>query len=273
MDGLLQPFVDGELTDEERNAVASYLERNLEARQLVCEQQRVRSALRALDKERAPAALSARVLLDLDAVDAERTAAPVHRRVYGPVLAMARGALLMLPAAAAAATLFYVVRDPANLSIPGAHMDGGTALQLAATEVGVEPPAAEPTPSEPFTVQVAARPALPPNVELVSDHAKNALATQATVQYADRKAGVRFLDLQRPAGEGTLEGTQRVFRGLAYHLSRDAGRRPRVEFDHAGVRHRLVFAGEAPMAPGEALDVEHPDFGALLEVADALRRH
>jgi hypothetical protein len=296
MDGLLQPFVDDELTEEERKAVASYLDRNPEARQLVREQQEVKAALRDLELERAPNALRERILRELDAVDQEVAEASQDEKVqhiasaskdrpgsglWSRLGALAKGGLLMVPAAAAAVTLFFVARAGEGpnlpLSVPGAHMDGEVALHLPRKTAAVADAESgavfdgKGVIEDQFPIQVADRPDLPPNVELVSDHAANALATQVTVQYADRRGGFRLLDLQRPASDEALLGTRQVFRGQPYHLSRDAHDRPLVEFDHGGVRHHLTFAADGPQAPGPELDVEHPDFALLLEVADALR--
>src|SRR5690606_2297671 len=67
--GLLQPFVDGELCDDERELVAKQIAQNPEYDAMVREQQRVQAALRSLPRELAPTGLRERVLADLDAVD------------------------------------------------------------------------------------------------------------------------------------------------------------------------------------------------------------
>src|SRR5690349_9204182 len=123
---LLQPFVDGELADAEREMVARQIADNPAYQTFVREQQEVRAALRTLARETAPAELRARILAELDAVEAERKRgrlAPVIDRMKS----FGRGAMLMIPAAAAAAVLFFVTRDAAWMQpeFQGAHIESG----------------------------------------------------------------------------------------------------------------------------------------------------
>ena len=103
----LQPYVDGELTDEEQDKVAEHLEGCSGCRAAVSEQMWVRATLRAVEREQAPRGLDAKILLRLDEVD--REAAPAVRSVSWSrrLKDLFRGGLVMLPAGAVAAALFF----------------------------------------------------------------------------------------------------------------------------------------------------------------------
>lgn len=291
--GLLQPFVDGELSDEERVLVASRIAENPEYQAIVREQQMVRAALRSLPREPAPAGLRERVLADLDAVDAERRAAEQRgwlAPVLGRVRAFGRGAMLMVPAAAAAAVLFVVASNSGwidSMTVPGNHVDGGMAASLT---VRPHKQAGEPSPAKPsaaesrdshslpngdeldelgFAVQVAPSGALPPDVALVSDDPSTA-SSSAVVRYRVG-GGAVLVDNQRRAGVVELVGTRQVFREHEYHLGHDELGRPRVQFHVGRVHHNLVLEG-SDARHGAVVNVDAPEFQRLLFVADALRK-
>jgi hypothetical protein len=131
---LLQPFVDGELADAERDLVARQIADNPSYQAFVREQQQVRATLRALARESAPPELRARIVGELDVIMAER-----QRGRFAPVLdrmkSFGRGAMLMVPAAAAAGVLFLVTSNsgiggiggwfaPELPKLESAHVDG-----------------------------------------------------------------------------------------------------------------------------------------------------
>lgn len=298
--GLLQPFVDGELSDDERVLIASRIAANPEYQSIVREQQEVQAALSRLPREVASASLRERVLADLDRIDGERRAAEQHGRV-APLLdrvkAFGRGAMLMVPAAAAAVVLFMVASNAGWLGaeLGGPHVDGGMANSLrvrASTDTSANPTersteavtapavtgpaeprddASLPNPPESelgFAVQIAPQRSLPAGVALVSDNPSSA-SSSAMVRYRDG-GGAVMVDRQRRAGVAELRGTRQVFRDHEYHLGRDEQGRPRVEFQVGRVHHSLVLEGGDARADG--VGVETPAFGRLLIVADALRR-
>jgi hypothetical protein len=296
--GLLQPFVDGELCDDERALVAKQIAQNPDYQAMVEEQQQVQAALRSLPRELAPAGLRERVLADLDAVDADRQAAEARGWVApgtGRIKAFGRGAMLMVPAAAAAALLFFVASNSdwigAAPGVAGPHVDGGMAQSLT---IRSKPAAANPDPSPSpnagaaspnaeaageverllnpdelgFAVQIAPQRSLPAGVALVSDDPTSA-SSSAMVRYRD-SGGAVMVDRQRRAGVAPLRGTRQVFRDHDYHLGRDELGRPRVEFQVGRVHHSLTLEGGDLLAD-TAAGVETPQFERLLIVADALR--
>jgi hypothetical protein len=288
---LLQPFVDGELADAERELVARQIADNPSYQAFVREQQQVRATLRTLAHETAPAELRARIAAELDAVVAER-----QRGRLAPVLDRAksfgRGAMLMVPAAAAAAVLFFVTSNSAWLTpelpeLESAHVDGsmtkGWERAPSKREVPASPVESEPAPKPDaslpsgeqladnlgFAVQVAPARSLPQGVALVTD-SKRLPGSSAMVRY-QVGGGAVVVDRQRRAGVVELEGARQVFRGHDYYLARDSHGRPQVGFQLAFVQHELVLEGAAPRSDiGVAVD--EPDFQVLLLVADALRQ-
>lgn len=298
--GLLQPFVDGELSDDERELVASRIAENPEYQAIVREQQLVRAALRSLPRELAPVALRERVLADLDAVDAERRAAEQRgwfAPVVGRIKAFGRGAMLMVPAAAAAVVLFVVASNSGwinDVPLQGSHVDGGMASSLtvrapskhaaaepllAEREVDSEAPEDRALPNGAaldelgFAVQIAPSGALPPDVALVSD-GPSSISSSAVVRYRVG-GGAVMVDNQRPAGVVEPVGTRQVFREHEYHLGRDEEGRPRVQFQVGRVHHSLVLEGGSPHhgpQHGATVNVDAPEFRSLLVVADALRQ-
>jgi anti-sigma factor (TIGR02949 family) len=289
---LLQPFVDGELEDQEAQRVALHLEDCRGCRGAVAEQAWVRGVLRDLGRDAAPQGLQARVLLALDEVDAEerRAARPpgAVRGLWARLGAVARGGALMIPAAAAASVLFFLARqgalpgDPAShelmevAGVAGAPSDAGLLHALGALE-----------PQVGFPVQVASRSRdVARHVELVGARLQPGDAGSAgmiappgarleyrLVGVDGQPTGHRVVDLQRPTPTGEVPGTRHVFRGVTYYLLRDAGGRPYVSFASGAVTHVVSLEGPGPLpAPThEELALQEPDFAALLLIADELR--
>lgn len=137
---LLQPFVDGELADAERDLVARQIADNPAYQAFMREQQQVRATLRTLARETAPPELRARIVAELEAVDMlagrpRGRLAPVLDRVKS----FGRGAMLMVPAAAAAGVLFLVTSNsvwfggwfaPELPELESGHVDGAMARSL-----------------------------------------------------------------------------------------------------------------------------------------------
>jgi hypothetical protein len=298
---LLQPFVDGELADAERELVARQIADNPAYQAFVREQQQVRATLRTLARETAPAELRARIAAELDAVVAEREQgrlAPLLDRAKS----FGRGAMLMVPAAAAAAVLFFVTSNYLpEPDLDSAHVEGSMTKSMGQSpgkrseRSDVKPtanpsanpienrvasePAPEPDPSLPsgeqladnpgFAVQVAPARSLPEGVALVTDSGMLP-SSSATVRYRVG-GGAVVVDRQRRAGGVLLEGARQVFRGHDYYLARDSHGRPQVGFQLAHVQHELVLEGAAPRSD-VGVGVAEPDFQVLLLVADALRQ-
>lgn len=263
--GLLQPYVDGELSAEENHLVAEQVAANPEFQAIVGEQQRVRSLLRELALEGAPSGLRARILADLDAVDRERQRA--ERRgwiapVVGRLRAFGKGTLSMMPAAAAAAVLFFAVRS-GNLDPLGADGAGQIEGSLGQS-LALHRPGAGEDETERFPIQFAAADSLPAGVEQVS-----ASTDSRAINYRDAEGRV-MVDRQRRAAMVEASGTPEVFRGHAYYLGRDGRGRARVEFVLGPVHHSLtVEQGQTPLT---AIDAAEPDFRRLLELGEALRQ-
>ncbi|MBL4689335.1 MAG: zf-HC2 domain-containing protein, partial [Nannocystaceae bacterium] len=116
--GLLQPYVDGELQSEEQEGVAEHLHACSACRTAVSEQAWVRTMLQAIDRERAPQAMRARILQGLDTIDQEAAAALASEappgfasQLWTRLRELGRGGLIMVPAGAAAVALFFVARQ------------------------------------------------------------------------------------------------------------------------------------------------------------------
>lgn len=231
---MLQPYVDGELSEDERTRVADHLERSADARRYVQRQQEVRTLLQGLEPARAPERLRVRVSEELDRIDAAREVAASGGGGRLVRLRSAfRGAMIMMPAAAAAVGLFFVVKSGALMAPPGAEngagLQGSTAalIERAAsprgdTVTGTAPadpanadargPAPELAADGPrgtdldadgidFPRDFVAPAALPEGVRLVSasrEGARDAASELLTVEYVDRDTGARYIDVQRP---------------------------------------------------------------------------
>jgi hypothetical protein len=302
---LLQPFVDGELADAERDLVARQIADNPSYQAFVREQQQVRATLRALARESAPPELHARIVAELDSLGMLATldtAAAEPKRRFTPLLdrmkSFGRGAMLMVPAAAAAGVLFLVTSwfGPELPELESGHVDGaigGMHVERPGSAAGheAEPAesqrradsASEPAPNQDqslpsgeqleanlgFAVQVAPARSLPTGVALVTDSA-SVPGSSAIVRYGVG-GGAVVVDRQRRAGVGKLGGARQVFRGHDYYLARDNHGRPQVGFQLGFVQHELVLEGAAPRSD-VGIGVDELDFQVLLSVADALRQ-
>ncbi len=281
---LLQPFVDGELVDEEQERVAEHLTGCHPCRSAVSEQGWVRNMLRSLDRERAPQALHARILQGLDEVDGERSEAPPGQRSWWSRLRdLGRGGMIMVPAGAVAMGLFFLARQGA---FPGHEPQEAGAV--AAAELTKEADRDDDlldalTRLEPqvgFSVQVA--PTRPTGgVELVGARLAGASGPSgARLEYrmVDRgghPTGHRLVDVQTNKPVSAAPNTRQVFRGREYHLTRDGTGRAHVHFSTGGVTHVVSIRGDAPLPPPTAEDLlgRELDFATLLVIADELAQN
>lgn len=281
---LLQPYIDGELDEAQCAHVERQIAGNPEYEAFVSEQREVQALLRGLAPELAPPGLRERVFADLDEIDSELRDAEQRgwlAPIVGRIKAFGKGAMLMVPAVAAAGVLFVVASNAGwTGSLGDEHVDGGMASSL---EVGPKlvqraEPAPEPAPEDArelpgaeelgFAVQVAPARALPQGVAQVRDSVARP-GSSAMVRYRDAE-GVVMVDHQRRAGVAPLRGTSTEVEGHTYHLGRDALGRAFVEFHLAGVHHSLMLEGEQGSG-SSTISAEEPDFSALLSVAAALR--
>lgn len=248
MTNLLQPFVDDELTGSDREAVGEHLAECAHCRGEVQEQQQVRAALRSLDLEPASDELVARVRAALDGIDAENDGLVVLEERRSRLRAFTRGAGMMLPAAAAAVALFFVVRS-----------DSGHDSAAVADAI---PAAASPST---LPESRSAQQPLPQGVELVGGSEDSA---GGAYHYADRRNGLEFRDETQPLAGQKAAGTRHLFRGRAYFLSHDGQGRPRVQFEHKGMLHTLVEVSAAvagmPGAKAEPVGPDAPGFRRLV---------
>jgi anti-sigma factor RsiW len=293
--GLLQPYVDAELSDDERKSMAAHLEGCAGCRAAVSEQLWVRATLRALEVERAPRALMARVLSGLDEVDRERAAELESARPSGwarmseRLGKLLRGALVMVPAAAVAAALFFVVRG--GLDTPSVLPGAGLAGALHGREVGhgSDPAHASSAgdssgsaaralsdiePQVGFPIQVAKPGA---EIQLVGarvDDADHDEGPAAHLRYrvfeAGRATGRHLIDRQRPAIGTGPAGTPVTFGGRQYLVGQALDGNPIVYFQRGGVAHAVMLEG-TPGPAGRSLDMDSsPDFSHLLDLAHRL---
>lgn len=280
--GLIQPYVDGEVSDTERESVLAHLDGCGGCRTTVQEQQRVRAALKDLERDLAPAALRQRVLAELDRLDAEQASEHgegLFAATLGRIGAFMRGGMLLAPAAAAAVGLFFVVRanvDSEQLATQSTSLvdradasaaDAPTAAPPAPD--GADDPAKHATKLEPvegaFEMQFAEESSLPSGIQLVG-------AGNATVRF--RHDGAGFVDQQRPAHTTSPQGKEQVFRGRAYYLSRDTDGRATVQFEHGGVLHELAWDGRTGHAAGRVgapVHFDEADLRRLVELGDRLQ--
>ncbi|MCR9162075.1 MAG: anti-sigma factor family protein [Nannocystaceae bacterium] len=305
---LLQPHVDGELADEEQRRVSDHLEMCEACRAATSEQMWVRATLRSLEREPAPSRLRAGVLAALDEADqadqadaadpADATAPhedpaagvpndapiPIESARKGRVRDLLRGAVVMVPAAAVAAGLFFVARgglEPVQ-TMPGAGLSAamGHARAPAEAATGAEPRTVangaaglseldDLQPQLDFPLQVA--PSQPEQrVELVGARLDNAGKPGLGARLRYRIAGDQHvIDRQRPIGGPPPSGAKVVFRGQPYTVSHDTGA-PTLHFELGGVAHQLTLEGANPSAG--SLDVDSPDFAVLLDMAHHLAR-
>jgi len=300
---LLQPHVDCELADEEQRRVSDHLEDCDACRAAVSEQMWVRATLRSLERDVAPTGLRANVLAALDAADLEdgTTADPAranaklpelpqlpqlpeppvsleHRRGGGRLRDLLRGGMVMVPAAAVAAGLFFVARgglEPVQ-TLPGHGLSAAMSRAGASeTPLEVDSPDGslsaldEIRPQLDFPLQVA--PSKPEQrVELVGARLDDAGKAGLGARLRYRIAGDQHvIDRQRPIGGPTPAGTTVVFRGQPYTVSDDAGA-PTLHFELGGVAHQLTLEGAH--ASAGTVRVDSPDFAVLLDMAHQLAR-
>ncbi len=321
---LLQPHVDGELADEEQHRVSDHLERCAACRTAVSEQMWVRATLRSIEREAAPTGLRANVLAALDAADAEQPAGQkpdaehdqaqaatskadpadedgnvvsMGSRRGGRIRDMMRGGMVMIPAAAVAAGLFFVAQgglEPVQ-QLPGPGLsaamsraplatpeqDPSVALSADPSKTGSKRPTLseldEIRPQLDFPLQVA--PSKPEErVQLVGarlDPRAGASSLGASLRYrisgdhSDNQRIQHIVDRQRPIGGPQPSGTTVVFRGQPYTVSHDSGG-PTLHFEHGGVSHQLTLEGS--VARSGTVKVDSPDFSVLLDMAHQLAR-
>lgn len=288
---LLQPHVDGELADEEQRRVSDHLEDCDACRAAVSEQMWVRATLRSLERDVAPTGLRANVLAALDAADLEDETSPTsaepdapipleprQRRGGGRLRDLLRGGMVMVPAAAVAAGLFFVARgglEPVQ-TLPGHGLSAAMSRAGAADSTAeADSPSGslsaldEIRPQLDFPLQVA--PSKPEQrVELVGARLDDAGKAGLGARLRYRIAGDQHvIDRQRPIGGPTPSGTTVVFRGQPYTVSDDAGA-PTLHFELGGVAHQLTLEGAH--ASAGTVRVDSPDFAVLLDMAHQLAR-
>lgn len=296
--GLLQPYVDAELSEEEQERVALHLSACRGCRAAVSEQSWVRATLRALPREPAPQAMRAKVLLALDTVDREdqarvAAATPVPSRpglaarIWSRLADLGRGGLIMVPAGAAAIGLFFVVRDatlPTEGSTAGPAMGIGGAVDLVA---GQRPPSAPADDAlgdlAKLPPQVGFEPQVPTSraedgVQLVGANLDRTAGSAAArlrfrlLQHG-RPTGHHVIDHQLPATEADVRGRPVSVGGRRYHLERDDTGAAVLHFIVGGVAHALRLEGPSTrFQTGEVVDdsgeIVPADFAPLLPVAD-----
>ncbi len=281
---LLQPYVDGEVTGEEQVQVGAHLETCSGCRAAVSEQAWVRATLQTVERDVAPQALRAKVLLGLDTIDRERAAeaaasAPpgLGRRIWSRVRELGRGSLIMVPAGAVAVALFFMVSEgvvtPEGADVsasPGYGLGGAIEALPHHNDDDVMRAVAELEPQVGFDVQIPQ-----------ADSAKNVQLVAATLDRGgrDRKTpaarlryqlpdGVHVVDRQVPAGAFSPLGTSRHISGRAYHIHRDDTGRPIISFKLGGVGHVLVLeGGTVPSAAPDGVDLQRPEYDLLLRFA------
>ncbi len=275
--GLLQPYLDGELSPEEAASVERRMNEDPSLRDLVHEQLEVREALQSLGREPAPQSLRARILLELDAVDHElaESEAPTADTGSKPGLlirlaprlrSFARGAAVMLPASAAAIGLFFLVQRPPT---PAEHAaDSPRSAVVAANGAEANDPAGEDgldlkdvsSVQVPLANNGATRSAN--GIHLVGlevPEAQPSPARQgwtARAMYQDGRTGSQIIDLQQRARGVQPTGTRRMYRGRTFFLSNDAAGRPVVQFVADGTLHQLSYTPATLNHPGPAILLE-----------------
>ncbi|HFE44656.1 MAG TPA: hypothetical protein ENJ18_04060 [Nannocystis exedens] len=227
----LQPYIDGELDSETAASVAAEIAEDPALKDMVEEQLRSRQLLQSLEKETAPQALRARVLLELDAVDRETEfdKEAARKRGWGRLRNFFRGALVLTPAAAAALFLFAITRV-------------GTP---ASTDSPIAPPAVQQDMSlSTLQPQIIDRPmsGAAEGVNLVSLGKLDSSGDPQPelFEYRLNRYGARAFELRQASRGGTLRGTRRSYRGRTYFVSTDRIGRPVVAYDDGRQLHILV---------------------------------
>jgi anti-sigma factor RsiW len=286
---LLQPYVDGELEDEEGERVGDHLGACTPCRAAVQEQLWVRATMRSIEREAAPRALRAQILIGLDGIDREATVGETMgawTRTWARMRSVLRGGVIMVPAGAMAVALFWVARSGMT---PTESVSAGSLGAAALTGLEPEGPKkhaaerpmdaevldalAEVEPKVGFPVQVA-RPDPSNSVQLVSARvdpgsAPNAASPGAQLRYKMLWEGqpTHVVDHQLPAGSRVLDGTPVSFGGQQYLLGRAADGSPVLWFERSGVAHMLTLdppGGPRSPRPKGA----EPDYSLLLHFAE-----
>lgn len=235
----LQPFVDGELSEQERAEVSAHLEHSEHAREYVRTQAEVRELLRSIPQPSAPPHLEGRIKAALD----ELGDPTVHANVVslgGWRQRVMRASVTLLPAAAAAGFLFVFARG---------DFDSSAGLAANATEIIADSDSAPPlggTDDTAPTVSASPTPAhlnihpenlhLPAGIQFVSSQPVplKPNSTSAPLDLVDALDGQRYVLRIRPAGDGAPSGEPVRIRGKTYWTRAAGTRSPSVEFDHAG---------------------------------------
>lgn len=287
--GLLQPYVDGELAGGEEERVVAHLEDCGPCRSAVSEQMWVRATLRAVERERAPSALRAKILLRLDEVDDEEEAAAeleaaarapkpgLWSRIAARSRDFVRGGLILVPAAGVAGALFLVAQgglEPVE-TMPASGLSAALTESADAREPKL-PNLSKLQPKVEFPIQVA-KPGQEPRVQLVGarlDSEKEAASrTGARLRYRVLDSEHHVIDRQRAAGGPSPTGTPVTFRGQHYLVGRADNGEPVVHFERGGVAHMVrLEAALARHAPAKDAPEGSDDFSVLLDLADHLAR-
>lgn len=288
--GLLQPYVDGELNDGEQEQVAAHLEDCSGCRAAVSEQAWVRATLQAMERDPAPRALRAKILLGLDEVDRERAAeaaasAPpgLGTRLWARLRDLGRGGLIMVPAGAVAVALFFMAREGVvtpegadATASPGYGLGSaivpGTAASVARGDDPVMRAISELEPQIGFRVQVPRAGDAAGDLQLVGAQLHRTGGSEppaADLRY-QLPGGQHVVDRQQPAVAFTPQGAPASYSGRSYHLHRDETGRPTLWFEVGGVAHMLVLEGGPARSQEGITDPEHPDYALLLRFAARL---
>ncbi len=244
--GLLQPYIDGTISEEDRAWVDKQAANDSGVYELLSEQTEVRSALQAALPVRAPQALHARVLLELDAIDREQAQTPVKPAKWRRRLrALFRGAAVMIPAGATAVALFFVVRTSV---VPPEQPVPDTSALAADIGTGALP------------IQLGNSAAGQPGLQPVA--LSSGQTNSAKVVYSIN--GRLVIDHQQRARTPKPAGTQLHYRGMAFFVDQTHDG-PLVRFRLHGVDHTLSF-----QQSGRQQGDLHPS--VLLEVGHMLAR-
>jgi hypothetical protein len=260
----LQPYVDGELSDDERMRVTESLESSDSARSYVRTQTEVRDLLRSLSRLEAPNELHARIRGALDEADEAQRDNVAHLSSWRKRIASV--SITLLPAAAAAALMFVYVRgEPSDTSELGA-----SARQVVAIP-NLEPPSAPPLP----LTRTAVRPAnlhLPDGVQLVSSNPLQ-LGTGdpgESLELVDSSDGQHFLLRIRPGDGRTSTGNEIVVSGRRFRRVKTTRHEEAVEFSHGGRIVTISVVQNPSKATAPSTSEADAAFRRLLGIAQSL---
>ena len=286
--GFLQPYVDGELNEDEQEQVASHLESCSGCRAAVSEQAWVRATLQAVERDAAPQALRAKILLGLDEVDREQAAEAAASappgwgaRLWARVKDLGRGGLIMVPASAVAVGLFVMAQQgmllPDETESPaaspgyglGSSLVSGAKTSLPRADEELTRTIADLEPEVGFRVQMPRSGESLGDLQLVSvglEHEASE-APAARLRYL-LPGGQHVVDRQLPARAFAPRGTAYDVSGRSYHLHHDDAGQPVLLFQQGGVAHMLVLEGMV-LGPEElqTVDPRRPDYDLLLRFA------